>query len=105
MTDTNNWRNTAKVLFYGLCTSAGIIAPTLTFGELTPARLALGLGAGLLTMLGSWRINTEVQEAADKARELLPETEILLRNHDLNILVVEALKRAFQLDRKSNSLN
>src|ERR1039457_2575930 len=96
MPDTTNWPNPAKVLFYGLCTSAGIIAPTLTLGDLTPAKLALGLGAGALTMLGSWRMNTEVQEAADKTREHLPETEILLRNHDLKILVVEALKRAFQ---------
>jgi hypothetical protein len=96
MPDTNNWRNTAKVLFRGLCTAGGIIAPTLTLGELTPAKLALGLGAGALTMLGSWRMSTAVQETADKTREHLPETEILLRNHDLNILVVEALKRAFQ---------
>jgi hypothetical protein len=45
-------------------------------------------------MLGSWRMSAEVQATADKERERLPETEILLRNHDLNILVAEAIKRA-----------
>jgi hypothetical protein len=94
MPDPNIWLNRTKVLFYGLATASGVIAPSLTLGDLTPGKLALGLAAGALSMLGSWRMNTEVQEASDKDRKQLPETEILLRNHDLQILVMEALKRA-----------
>ncbi len=94
MPDTNMWLNRAKVLFYGLATASGVVAPSLTMGDLTPDKLALGLVAGALGMLGSWRMNTEVQETSEKDRKRLPETEILLRNHDLNILVMEALKRA-----------
>ena len=98
MPDTNQWRNRAKVLFYGLCTASGVIAPILTadFGLPLEQKLALALGSGALTLLGSWRMNTEVQEHADNTRERLPETNVLLRNHDLNILVIEALRRAIQ---------
>src|ERR1700686_4491666 len=108
MPATNPLLNRAKVLFYGLCTASGVVAPALANaigGDLTPEKLALGLGVGVLGMLGSWRMSAEVQEATDKERERLPETDTLLRNHDLNILLIEALKRAIDLAAADSPLH
>ncbi len=96
MPPKNPLRNCGQVLFHGLCTASGILAPALAMGDLTPEKFVLGLGAGVLTVLGSWRMSAEVQQAADTARQQLPETDLLLRNHDLNLLVVEALRRAIE---------
>jgi hypothetical protein len=41
MPDVNTWRNSAKVLFNGLATASGVIAPSLTMGDLTPEKLAI----------------------------------------------------------------
>jgi hypothetical protein len=87
MPDANSLRNRVKVLFYGLCTASGVVAPTLTIGDLTPEKLALGLSSGILGMLGSWRMSAEVQQTADKERERLPDTDLLLLKRDLNMAV------------------
>jgi hypothetical protein len=96
MPDTNTWLNRSKVAFGGLCAVAGVLAPAVAGGDHGLEKLAVFLASGLFGMLGSWSMNALVQRNADKSREQLPETEILLRNHDLNILVREALKRAIE---------
>jgi len=97
LADTDLWRSGGKVLFRGLCTAGGMLAPALAVTDPSLPHLILALGAGTLGMLGSWRVNAAMQEAADRDRGRLPETGVLLRNHDLNLLVTEALKRAILL--------
>ncbi len=96
MRDDGSLRNAAKVLFRGLYTAGGILAPTLTVADPSLPGLLAALGAGALGMLGSWRVNVAVRDAAERARQRLPEAGVLLRNHDLRLLVGAALQRSLE---------
>jgi hypothetical protein len=97
MPESDFYRTAGKLLFRSLCTAGGILAPALTVTEPSLPNMAIALGVGTLSMLTSWRVNMETQEAADRDRARLPEAEVLLRNRDLNLLVEAALTRAIQL--------
>jgi hypothetical protein len=51
MPDADSLRTAGKVLFRGLCTAGGILAPVLVLTDPSLPSLLTGLGAGTLAML------------------------------------------------------
>ena len=98
MMTTEGLRSGVNLLFRSLCTAGGVVAPAVAVVAgaqgLSPEGILLGIGAGALGIIGSLRTNFATKELEDKEKARIAETAVLLRNHDLNILVEAAFDRA-----------
>src|SRR5882724_5803917 len=96
MADETVLRNSWNILFRGLCAAGGILAPVLAVSEPSLGQVAAAVAGGVLATAGGVWASIKAQDKADRDRARLSEASVLLRNHDLNLLVTEALKLTIQ---------